>query len=494
MPRKPRAEKRKNRSKTKSKPTAFASPLYRESDWNRERSLTARPGLGTEPYRSDSRRDYARLIHSPAFRRLQGKTQLFPGVESDFFRNRLTHSLEVAQVAESIAYKINHEYPCFAADSIDARIALSAGLAHDLGHPPFGHNGERALDDRMRNSGGFEGNAQTLRILAKLEKKELPNDPTNEHDGLDHRVGLNLSYRSLASVLKYDKKIPLMRNDNIGLIKGYYTSESSLVSKIKKAVAPGYKGRKFKTVECCIMDIADDIAYSTYDLEDSLKAGFLTPLGIVASPDELLEKVADEVKDNIGGNFDKKDVLTVLEDVFAGAIAPEGDYADFDTATASGVVLLAADAFTRSSGYSRDGRMRTGLTSDLISLFIDGVKVRPDMSFPALSVAYFEQETLQKVEVLKKFTYEATIMSPRLKVVEHRGYEIVDTIYEGLTAKDGNMLLPEDFKDLHRRFDDAADKCRVICDFIAGMTDRYALEFYSRLKGENPQSIFKPFW
>src|SRR5690606_12675716 len=124
-------------------------------------------------YRSPYRRDYARLLHSPAFRRLQGKTQLYPGVESDFFRNRLTHSLEVAQIAKTIALKLNFEKLDKQKLSIDLDVCEFAGLAHDLGHPPFGHQGEEALDECMRNYGGFEGNAQTLRILTKLEKKKV---------------------------------------------------------------------------------------------------------------------------------------------------------------------------------------------------------------------------------------------------------------------------------------------------------------------------------
>jgi dGTPase len=145
-------------------------PLYTTADKNRVFGKKISPG---EPYRTAWRIDYARLVHGPAFRRLQGKTQLFPG-ESDFFRNRLTHSLEVAQISKSIAIKLNYEHFRDATDD-DYRISTDlvefAALAHDLGHPPFGHNGEAALDECMRTVGGFEGNAQTLRILARVEKK-----------------------------------------------------------------------------------------------------------------------------------------------------------------------------------------------------------------------------------------------------------------------------------------------------------------------------------
>jgi dGTPase len=149
------------------------------------------------------------VIHSASFRRLQGKTQLFPGNKSDFFRNRLTHSLEVAQIAESIAFRLNSEEPFFRDDPLDTRLCAVAGLIHDLGHPPFGHNGEKALDDKMRRYGGFEGNAQSLRIIARLEKKVRYSE--DECGGSDPRAGLNLTYRTIASALKYDQQIPHTR-------------------------------------------------------------------------------------------------------------------------------------------------------------------------------------------------------------------------------------------------------------------------------------------
>jgi|GEM_PF-3748023 len=170
-------------------------PLYTDQDWQRD---VVEDGV-REQWRQESRRDYARVTHSPSFRRLQGKTQLFPGHESDFFRNRLTHSLEVAQIAEAIAHRVNHDNPYFSKNPINTRLCATAGLIHDLGHSPFGHNGELALDDKMRKYGGFEGNAQTLRIITRLEKK-ITRVPLTEHEtsiaGLsdgDTRAGLNLT-------------------------------------------------------------------------------------------------------------------------------------------------------------------------------------------------------------------------------------------------------------------------------------------------------------
>jgi dGTPase len=282
--------------------------LYTPGDFLRrlDRNPSASGFSPSEPYRSDFRRDYARLVHSAAFRRLNGKTQLFPGIESDFFRNRLTHSLEVAQVAKSIAIKLNHEYSFFKDRPIDTDLVEIAGLAHDLGHPPFGHNGELALDRCMIESGGFEGNAQTLRILARLEKKATSDKSGNgvTPDGEDLRFGLDLCMRTMASVLKYDRPIPKRRSLETYAHpeKGYYESEAEIVQQIKEQVLRGapFEG-KFKTIECQIMDVADDIAYSTYDLEDAFKAGLLTPMDLLAAPKRLLEKVVAEV--NRGGGW-----------------------------------------------------------------------------------------------------------------------------------------------------------------------------------------------
>ena len=202
--------------------------------------------------RNAYRRDSARLIHSPCFRRLQGKTQLFPSGEDDFFRNRLTHSLEVAQIATGIALNLNKSQPQLRQQPIDVDLVHFAALAHDLGHPPFGHDGERTLDQLMKKNGGFEGNAQTIRILTRLEKKEIDSSPITAH-GKDIRAGLDLTFRSIASVLKYDKEIPIKRNKISGVVKGYYKSEAPLINEIKSAIAPRSPKGKFKTIECSII-------------------------------------------------------------------------------------------------------------------------------------------------------------------------------------------------------------------------------------------------
>src|SRR5688572_9174713 len=148
----------------------MANSLYIELDKRRLSNLKEENKPIHDGYPSEFSRDFSRLVHSPSFRRLTGKMQIYPTGESDFFRNRLTHTLEVGDIAYLIAHKLNTT-PFFIENKIDLDLITFSAHAHDLGHPPFGHDGERALDECMANFGRFEGNAQTLRILLKLEKK-----------------------------------------------------------------------------------------------------------------------------------------------------------------------------------------------------------------------------------------------------------------------------------------------------------------------------------
>jgi len=443
-----------------------------------------------DEFRSAYRRDYARLLHSPAFRRLQGKTQLYPGHESDFFRNRLTHSLEVAQIAKGIALKLNYTDPFLQTNPIDCDLVEFAGLAHDLGHPPFGHNGERALDNCMKQWGGFEGNAQTLRIISAVEKKETRGDLFEgiTQSGVDSRIGLNLTFRSLASVLKYDNEIPNSRKDHDKLVKGFYQTEKELVKKIRKNIAPGLPAKtKLKTVECQIMDIADDIAYSTYDLEDGLKGGFVDPLmllSIVRSNTELLKRVTEKVK-NECPKAKIEDVLSAIASTFKFSVDGKSQR---ERGEPDATPL---DEYKKSRLSSDNGYIRTALTSSLVNDFINSISIKIDKKKPALSKILMKPEVKLQVESLKHLNYEVTIMSPRLKLVEYRGYEIVKKIFKTFAEDDGYLLLPQDVRESYQRLKLEADKMRLICDFVAGMTDRYAIEFFGRLN-QGDQSIYKP--
>jgi dGTPase len=459
-----------------------------------------------EQYRTCWRRDYARLIHSAAFRRLQGKTQLFPGKESDFFRNRLTHSLEVAQIAKSIAIRINSTESYFKQQPISTDLVETAALAHDLGHPPFGHNGEKALDQCMRDVGGFEGNAQSLRILAKLEKRQTrtarDDIAVSVLDGSDNRAGLNLTYRTMASVLKYDNEIPSLRDENSDVVKGYYYTESDLVRDIKKHLGVG--SQPLKTIECSIMDVADDIAYSTYDLEDSFKARFLSPASMVAIDEPLAQKVANEVSKRLRKSypeltndeceFDIEDVyltlLMIFEEVFDTETLHEFSQGEWDEAVTAW--LVASEAVTTSRDVTENGYYRSTLTSELVGSFIRSVQLTFNPKLPLLSSVRLDVETFKRLEVLKNYTFQALIMSPMLKVAEYRGRDIVSQIFSAIRRDEGHLLMPSDFQELYSQLREPAEKRRVICDFIAGMTDRYAVQFYGRLFGTNPETIFSP--
>jgi dGTPase len=357
----------------------------------------------------------------------------------------------------------------------------------------------------MLEFGGFEGNAQTLRILSRLEKK-ITTDPLAvgvTDDGRDLRFGLDLSARTLAAVLKYDEEIPLKRPAGAKLVKGYYRSEAKLVAAIKAAVGgqSGPRG-KFKTLECQVMDIADDIAYSTYDLEDAFKAGFLTPFQLLAAKKSMLADIADAIrkraKDEGMDDFTHvsgDDVQGVLLDVF-GAVVEDNELQE---AIKTGkpidyndIINFALRRYADSVRMAQVGYARTGVTSALVGQFIAGVRFHPNESHPVLSAVKLEAKTWIRVEVLKRFCYRSLIMSSRLKVAEQRGQEVVTEIFDHLAGDEGHRLLPDDFSDWYTRLKTESDRMRVICDFIAGMTDRYAVEFHSRLKSETPQTIFKP--
>ncbi|ADV12944.1 deoxyguanosinetriphosphate triphosphohydrolase [Mesorhizobium ciceri biovar biserrulae WSM1271] len=475
--------------------------------------VTPSATLGVEKYRDQSRRDFARLIHCPSFRRLQGKTQLFPSHESDFFRNRLTHSLEVAQIAKSIAIRINSTDPFFKRNPINLDMVEFAGLAHDLGHPPFGHNGEATLDRLMLRHGGFEGNAQTLRLIARIEKKTTTEFPSASRSPravdpvslTDLRLGLNLTYRSLASILKYDRIIPQTEAARVSQgsekkpVKGYYASEGKLVERIKAHVAPEF-GDKFRTIECHIMDVADDIAYSTYDLEDAFKANFLTPLAMMAKDDEFKEKIAAKVRESlstklpgVSASFAVSDVNDILGEIFKPLL-------QFNDATLKKLnegateaelsFLIGTHTSAGSQALAEKGYLRTSFTSDLVGRFIRGVQVIPDSSCPSMSAVHLDVDTFKSVETLKHFAFELLIVSPMLKIAEKRGDQIIKTLFECFMGD--RSLLPSDWRELYGTIDSEAWQARVVCDYISGMSDRYCVEMYARITSENPITIWKP--
>jgi dGTPase len=400
--------------------------------------------------------------------------------------------LEVAQIAESIAFCLNHKCTELEGQNINPRICATAALLHDIGHPPFGHNGEAALDAMMLQYGGFEGNAQTLRIVTQLEKKRHRPGISN---ALDRRAGLNLTRRTVASVLKYDRLIPKERENGSKVEKGFYFEDSQIVEEVKNAVLPEWRSASaaFKTIECSIMDIADDIAYSTYDLEDSLKAGFLTPTKILSSDDALLRSVAEEVSGKIGQKVEPREIVATFAEMFASRVdKPGGKAPPVHSDEDIQAIFEALLAVEQMEAISSSGQVRTEFTADLVGEFVEAISLEFNERFPVLSEIKVDPPVLKAIEILKTFTYQAIIASSRVKLAEYRGKEVVGGIFKALAEPKGHTLLPDDALSLFNATNgDRQKQMRVICDFIAGMTDRYAVEFYGRLHSDSPQTIFK---
>lgn len=357
------------------------------------------------------------------------------------------------------------------------------------------------------------------------------------HRGKDVRKGLNLTYRSIASVLKYDKVIPAEPPETKGVQKGYYHSEAELVEETKKAVAGRFAGEippgAFKTIECQIMDVADDIAYSTYDLEDAFKAEFLSPLRLlwkISRDADAMRGVLEKVNKNLVkegiGRIDAEDLVNQVHDIFVNVFqganatvlartmkqtdALASQIKEMATSTDALTVVNSVlrtifgkdhgfpidipmlDAYDSSNRISTDGYIRSSFTANLVATFVAGVEISYNSECPALSKVRLKPETRTRVEILKHLTFELIIMSSRLRVVEHRGYDLVHEIFEALSQNQGDRLLPPDYRYLYKKVDGIESKKRVLCDFIACMTDRYALEFNRRL-GDAGESIFKPF-
>src|SRR5690606_25660140 len=235
---------------TKAKKAERAENAKLYSDHDRERWFPE----DHSSRRSDFARDRARVLHSSALRRLAAKTQvLSPAAGIDFARNRPTHSLEVAQVGREFANALG-----LAPDVVD-----TACLAHDLGHPPFGHNGERALSQWAEDIGGFEGNAQTLRVLSRIEPKVFGPDGKS--------FGLNLTRASLDASCKYPWPVDESVDDPSGRAKfGYYADDAEVFSWLREG-----SPERVLCIEAQAMDLADDIAYSVHDFEDAVVGGFI---------------------------------------------------------------------------------------------------------------------------------------------------------------------------------------------------------------------------
>jgi len=385
-------------------------------------------------------KDRDKLIHSSAFRRLQGKTQVFGWSSSDFFRTRLTHSIEAAQIAKGIAQ-----------DHGVANIDLVefACLAHDIGHPPFGHGGEHELQKLMRNHGGFEGNAQNLRILNRLEIK------------FAKKPGLDLTRASVDSILKYPKKYSDVVANNPTHLKFYYDDDDKLVKWAKE----GAPDTNEQSIECQIMNWSDDVAYSTHDLEDGIKSGFIS--------DKKIDSVKEQVKktlevDGLWNEKIWKDVTQIIKQL----------------------------SYNDPSYHLRKAK-RTERIAQLIHKFITTTKVEQRKDFKKYASRYrftlkSDQRMKIKCKMLKQLVWEMILNDERVTTLERKGQLIVHDLFKQLTNAnfDNNIeLLPKDFREKITL--NHEDHRRVVCDYIAGMTDHYAIRLYSRILESDIHSIFE---
>jgi dGTPase len=390
--------------------------------------------------RSDFARDRARLLHSSALRRLAAKTQvLSPAAGLDFARNRLTHSLEVAQIGRELALRLD----------LDPDIVDTACLAHDIGHPPFGHNGEKALNTWAADIGGFEGNAQTLRLLSRLEPKVFGDSGES--------FGLNLTRASLDASCKYPWSADSSVADPSGRAKfGFYEDDRAAFEWLRDG-AP----ERQLCVEAQVMDLSDDVAYSVHDFEDAVVSGYLDI--------ELLSSRSEHSA-----------LITSMYEWTGGQFSHDELGAAFDRLDSLDVWVHGWDA-----GRRDQGRLKN-LTSQLIGRFSGAAVTATRAAYPDRRLNRFSahvvvpREVQAEIGVLKGIV-AAFVMSTHVRqplYVEQR--ETLTYLADTLLATGDEHLDPGFREDWAAAADDATRK-RVIVDQVASLTDQSANALHRRL-------------
>lgn len=435
----------------------------------REARFHEAPPAGDLESRSPFQRDRDRILYSSAFRRLAGVTQVVGASEGFIFHNRLTHSLKVAQLGRRIVEKLLQEQPDLATEAvpIDPDVVEAAGLAHDLGHPPFGHVAEMALKKAaasVTDFEGFEGNPQSFRIVTKLSMRSF------EHDGL------NLTRATLNALLKY----PWLREvvDDRSEKWGAYHSERDVFG---WARSEDVAARDVKSAEAEIMDWADDIAYSVHDVEDFFKAN-LIPLDRLAVSDSEQTAFFDRAKDHIkiieAGRKRRltSDEQTALFGRFQQLIAP----------------LFPGERF---EGTRRQRAVLRAFTSALIGRYVDAIRLRePTVAQPR--AVTIDREIEQEVNLLKELTWVYVIRNPALATQQWGQKRLITWLFktfrEAAEEKEPNVL-PLSTRDQLLKLrsegrDDDRSRTRLVVDLIASMTEAQALETYQKLTGLIPGS------
>ncbi|RYZ63580.1 MAG: dNTP triphosphohydrolase [Proteobacteria bacterium] len=364
--------------------------------------------------------------------------------------------------------------------------------------------GERALNRVMKDHGGFEGNAQTFRILSRLEKREKLSE------GADRRCGLNLTARSLAATIKKHNLIrPLSEKVLAGKIdKGIYHDDEPTYKFVLENVYGEWAASPCVVIESAIMDVSDDIAYATYDFEDILKSGFFSPIDMTSLPPDQVDAVCEKVTDAIRGWYPEAELFTptdyalVVGDILKESIfdvSPEVidafRQADDEDKTFRAALAIAGDLNSISHSIAQKTSFRTALTSNLVELFVNSIEwVPPTDGRPiSLSSVRLPLRVLRIVETLKHLAFALVIKSTNVAISEQKGSYIVESLADTLMNKPlGHELLPADIREVYNDAPDQSCRARAVCDFIAGMTDHYAMELHARVIGVKNTSIFVP--
>ncbi|GIG62360.1 deoxyguanosinetriphosphate triphosphohydrolase-like protein [Longispora fulva] len=416
--------------------------------------FVAEPPKDTSVGRSPYARDRARVLHSAAFRRLAAKTQVHTAGASDFPRTRLTHSLEVAQIGREMGERLG----------CDPDIVDTACLAHDLGHPPFGHNGEDALHAVATGCGGFEGNAQTLRVVARLEAK-VPG------------AGLNLTRATLDAICKY----PWRRRPGTRKF-GVYADDTAVFDWVRTGlpalpafpdpasgphpVGPAAAGRgdERRSLEAQVMDWSDDVAYSVHDVEDGIHGGFIA-LGALVDPDEraaLCLDVAEEYSPE-----DPSYLRPILDALLADPL------------------LAALARYDGSHGAQEALKRATSvLTGRFVAMAVSATREefgdKPLSRYAADLIV--PRVTRAQCALLKGLALRYVMRRPGAEPGYARQRELLSELVHALTVRSPDALDPV-FAPLWRAAPDDAARLRVVIDQVASLTDPGAVVWHRRLVG-----------
>lgn len=411
-------------------------PVYSSQDQSR---------MWPEPSKSAMRtpfeRDRARIVHSSGLRRLGEKTQVLGPATNDFVRTRLTHSLEVAQVGRELGKELGAN-----PDVVDA-----ACLSHDLGHPPFGHNGERVLDELAGDCGGFEGNAQTLRLVTRLEPKVLTDD--------GHPAGLNLTKATLDAICKY----PWAKGQGPDPVKSakkfsVYSDDAHVFEWMRQGAPVGRR-----CLEAQIMDLSDDIAYSVHDVEDAIATGKCDVASL--SDESTLNEIIDSTINWYGTGVARTDLELAIERLLRMPEWPQS-----------------FDGSYRALAELKD------FTSELIGRFCASTVSATRVEFGAGPLGRYRAdlvvppEARAEIQILKGLAVHF-VMSPRENepvYYQQRTLlaDLVDALFEA-----GPSALEPLFAENWRQTNDDNERLRVVIDQVASLTDASASRWHARWCG-----------